>query len=103
MDSPTIKVTVNHPSDMPLDYGTTPGGTIFSTTPGGTKIIYDRKFLLEMRNSPMSKTPPRNLPKIPGVTTKDEKIPPISPPPTFKVKSEESDDQFQMEMETSPK
>ena len=40
MDIPTKKVTVNHPSDMPLDYGTTPGGTIFSTTPGGMFTLY---------------------------------------------------------------
>jgi len=34
----------------------------------GTRIIYERKFLLELRNSPLSRTPPRNLPLIPGVT-----------------------------------
>lgn len=26
---------INSESEMPLDYGTTPGGTIFGTTPGG--------------------------------------------------------------------
>uniref|UniRef100_A0A8C3PLY4 Eukaryotic translation initiation factor 4E binding protein 1 n=1 Tax=Calidris pygmaea TaxID=425635 RepID=A0A8C3PLY4_9CHAR len=26
----------------PGDYSTTPGGTVFGTTPGGTRIIYDR-------------------------------------------------------------
>lgn len=35
VDIPTKKVVVNHPSELPEDYGTTPGGTIFSTTPGG--------------------------------------------------------------------
>lgn len=35
----------------------------------GTRIIYDRAFLLQMRNSPIAKTPPKNLPKIPGVTS----------------------------------
>nr|XP_060643272.1 eukaryotic translation initiation factor 4E-binding protein 1 [Anolis sagrei ordinatus] len=52
----------------PGDYSTTPGGTLFGTTPGGTRIIYDRKFLMECRNSPVAKTPPCDLPDIPGVT-----------------------------------
>ncbi|CAO2623880.1 Eukaryotic translation initiation factor 4E-binding protein 2, partial [Lemmus lemmus] len=47
----------------------TPGGTLFSTTPGGTGIIDDRKFLLDRRNSPMAQTPPCHLPNIPGVTS----------------------------------
>ncbi|ORY07707.1 eukaryotic translation initiation factor 4E binding protein [Basidiobolus meristosporus CBS 931.73] len=53
---------------LPADYSTTPHGTIFSTTPGGTKIIYDRSTLLHLRNSPLARTPPTNLPFIPGVT-----------------------------------
>ncbi|XP_033028392.1 eukaryotic translation initiation factor 4E-binding protein 1 [Lacerta agilis] len=53
----------------PGDYSTTPGGTLFGTTPGGTRIIYDRKFLMECRNSPVAKTPPCDLPDIPGVTS----------------------------------
>lgn len=44
----------------------------------GTRIIYERKFLLELRNSPLSQTPPRNLPLIPGVTC-DGKVKPGSP------------------------
>jgi len=44
------------------------GGTIYGTTPGGTRIIYDRNALLLMRNSPLSKTPPVDMPMIPGVT-----------------------------------
>jgi len=44
----------------------------------GTRIIYERKFLLELRNSPLSRTPPQNLPLIPGVTC-DEKVKPASP------------------------
>jgi len=46
----------------------TPGGTIFGTTPGGTRIIYDRLFLLKQKTSQLSRTPPVNLPNIPGVT-----------------------------------
>lgn len=66
-------VTVSDAAHMPHDYSTTPGGTLFSTTPGGTRIIYDRKFLLECRSSPVAKTPPRGLPKIPGVTSPPSK------------------------------
>ena len=41
VDIPTRKVIVNDPSELPEDYGTTPGGTIFSTTPGGdNSIVY---------------------------------------------------------------
>lgn len=65
----TRTVTISDTDHMPLDYCTTPGGTLFSTTPGGTRIIYDRKFLLGCRSSPVAKTPPKGLPDIPGVTS----------------------------------
>ncbi|KAG7259649.1 hypothetical protein CRUP_029213 [Coryphaenoides rupestris] len=65
---PTKILTLNDWSQLPDCYSQTPGGTLFSTTPGGTRIIYDRKFLLECRNSPIAKTPPCCLPQIPGVT-----------------------------------
>uniref|UniRef100_A0A8C0W310 Eukaryotic translation initiation factor 4E-binding protein 1 n=1 Tax=Castor canadensis TaxID=51338 RepID=A0A8C0W310_CASCN len=42
----------------------------------GTRIIYDRKFLMECRNSPVAKTPPRDLPTIPGVTSPVSDEPP---------------------------
>jgi len=51
------------------DISATPGGTIWGTTPGGTKIMYDRNALLFMRNSPMSKTPPQGMQPIPGITS----------------------------------
>ncbi|NWW92601.1 4EBP3 protein, partial [Rhynochetos jubatus] len=35
----------------------------------GTRTIYDRKFLLECKNSPVARTPPCCLPQIPGVTS----------------------------------
>ncbi|NXF97295.1 4EBP3 protein, partial [Eubucco bourcierii] len=35
----------------------------------GTHIIYDHKFLLECKNSPVARTPPCCLPQIPGVTS----------------------------------
>jgi hypothetical protein len=53
---------------LPAEYSATPGGTLFSTTPGGTRLIYDREFLMHCRDSPLTKTPPANLPHIPGVT-----------------------------------
>uniref|UniRef100_A0A670ZQP3 Eukaryotic translation initiation factor 4E binding protein 2 n=1 Tax=Pseudonaja textilis TaxID=8673 RepID=A0A670ZQP3_PSETE len=76
---PTRTVPISDSSQLPHDYCTTPGGTLFSTTPGGTRIIYDRKFLLDRRNSPMAQTPPCHLPNIPGVTspgsvTEDSKV-----------------------------
>ncbi|NXE92997.1 4EBP2 protein, partial [Menura novaehollandiae] len=69
---PTRTVTLSDAAQLPADYCTTPGGTLFSTTPGGTRIIYDRKFLLDRRNSPMAQTPPCHLPNIPGVTSRGE-------------------------------
>ena len=106
VDIPTRKVIFRDPSELPADYGTTPGGTIFSTTPGGTRIVYDRKSLLEMRNSPLSRTPPRNLPHIPGVTAVGgvnispvAKVP-VSPPPLIQETAEENEDQFQLDIES---
>jgi len=41
---------------------------MFAHTPGGTRIVYERAFLIQMRQSPLAKSPPANLPEIPGVT-----------------------------------
>ena len=30
------------------------------------RIVYERAFLMNMRNSPLAKTPPNNMPNIPG-------------------------------------
>ncbi|KAJ8337627.1 hypothetical protein SKAU_G00365930 [Synaphobranchus kaupii] len=65
---PTRVMHLKDWSQLPDCYSQTPGGTLFSTTPGGTRIIYDRKFLLDCRNSPIARTPPCCLPQIPGVT-----------------------------------
>ena len=35
LNIPERRVVVKDPNELPLDYSTTPGGTIFSTTPGG--------------------------------------------------------------------
>jgi len=40
---------------------------IFGISHTGTRIIYDRSFLMHCRNSPLAKSPPK-LPKIPGIT-----------------------------------
>jgi hypothetical protein len=64
-------------SPNPRDISQTPGGTMYATTPGGTKIMYERNQLLFLRQSPLSKTPPVHLPFIPGVTGKDDGSRPI--------------------------
>lgn len=65
---PIRRVPFGDQTQLPADYSATPGGTLFSTTPGGTRLIYDREFLMHCRDSPLTKTPPANLPHIPGVT-----------------------------------
>eukprot|EP00736_Rhodelphis_marinus_P002400 Rmarinus@m.25681 len=56
------------------DFLPTPGGNHFlATTPGGTRIVYDRKQMMQLRNSPFSKTPPV-LPEVPGLTVPEEPI-----------------------------
>ncbi|XP_054942773.1 eukaryotic translation initiation factor 4E-binding protein 3 [Physeter macrocephalus] len=101
---------------LPDCYSTTLGGTLYSTTPGslrpgqrvrvagrgrgGTRIIYDRKFLLECKNSPIAQTPPCCLPQIPGVTT------PTAPPSRLEERKEQKeteeeipdDAQFEMDI-----
>ncbi|VDP87471.1 unnamed protein product [Echinostoma caproni] len=61
---PVRRIRISDPSQIPSNVGTTPGGTLFSTTPGGTRIIYDRDFMLQCRNSPLSRTPPAELEKM---------------------------------------
>ncbi|BFZ03317.1 hypothetical protein BsWGS_06356 [Bradybaena similaris] len=68
-DIPAIRrVVLNDVSQLPTDYSTTPGGTLFSTTPGGTRIVYDRVRLMQLRNSPLARSPPVNMTPIPGIT-----------------------------------
>lgn len=45
------------------------GGTIYATTPGGTKIVYRREELVHLSKSPLAKSRPLNMPELPGVTT----------------------------------
>ncbi|KAF7234168.1 hypothetical protein EG68_12412 [Paragonimus skrjabini miyazakii] len=75
---PVRRVRITDSSQLPSNYGTTPGGTLFSTTPGGTRIIYDRDFMLHCRNSPVAQTPPNELPKMPGFSlSPDSKTAPL--------------------------
>ncbi|GAB0196225.1 ankyrin repeat and KH domain-containing protein 1 [Grus japonensis] len=50
-------------------FGLAPGHLTLETCISSTRIIYDRKFLLECKNSPVARTPPCCLPQIPGVTS----------------------------------
>jgi len=102
-DIPTRRVVINNEDDMPADYSTTPGGTIFGTTPGGTKIVYERAFLVNMRNSPLSRTPPTNMPNIPGITTNfiktDKKIENhVDQQNNHEEPQQNGDDQFSMDI-----
>ena len=40
----------------------------------GTRIIYERRFLLQMKNSPLAKTPPATLATIPDIINEDVTI-----------------------------
>lgn len=42
----------------PASLSTTPGGTIYGVTPGGTRIVYNRDAILNLSKSPLSQTPP---------------------------------------------
>merc|ERR1711879_331115 len=46
-----------------------------STTPGGTKIMYNRDTLLFLGNSPICRTPPSGMAMLPGVTSPATKAP----------------------------
>ena len=64
------RLQIQKESDLPKDACQTPGrlfvhplqfellqslgGTMFGTTPGGSKIVYDRLYLLKVRDSPAS-------------------------------------------------
>uniref|UniRef100_A0A1B6KWI1 Eukaryotic translation initiation factor 4E-binding protein 1 n=1 Tax=Graphocephala atropunctata TaxID=36148 RepID=A0A1B6KWI1_9HEMI len=101
---PTRRVVITDPSQLPIDYSSTPGGTLYSTTPGGTKIVYERSMLMHLRNSPMSQTPPKNLAAIPEYLIKGHDF--ADQPKTnghdssspVKKDVEDENDQFEMDM-----
>ncbi|NWX08874.1 4EBP3 protein, partial [Caloenas nicobarica] len=80
---PGATISLSHRATAPH-----PLGTSYSTMPGGTRIIYGRKFLLECKNSPVARTLPCCLPQIPGV---------ISPAQSSLVKLEELKEQNESE------
>ena len=44
------RIQISSPADMPNDYSTTPGGTLFSTTPGGRALF---KSINLMNSTPL--------------------------------------------------
>lgn len=100
----TKKITITDPIQMPEVYSSTPGGTVFSTTPGGTKIIYERAFMKNLRASPLSQTPPNNIPACLLRGTPRTPFRKCVPPPAADlVKKTESlkiedQEQFQLEL-----
>jgi hypothetical protein len=41
----------------------------------GTRIVYERAFLMQLRNSPVARTPPKNYPNFPTSLMKGVDIP----------------------------
>jgi len=107
-DIPTRRIVVTDENHLPRDVAATPGGTLFSTTPGGTRLVYERAFLMHLRQSPLAKSPPNNLQIIPGITSPAKHLSPPtqSPPPTpqengekeSERKDHEDEPQFEMDM-----
>jgi len=65
---PIRRLQIKHENELPSDAAATPGGTMFGTTPGGSKIIYDRLYLMRMKSSPASNTPPKGMTPVRGIT-----------------------------------
>ncbi|XP_018361757.1 PREDICTED: eukaryotic translation initiation factor 4E-binding protein 3-like isoform X2 [Trachymyrmex cornetzi] len=68
----------------------------------GTRIVYERAFLMNLRNSPISRTPPRNPLTIPSELLKGN-TPVIMKDPAKNTNKdslviEESAEQFEMDM-----
>lgn len=45
LNIPERRVVIKDPNELPPDYSTTPGGTIFSTTPGGGSIVHGLRHM----------------------------------------------------------
>ncbi|KAI4494435.1 hypothetical protein M0802_008927 [Mischocyttarus mexicanus] len=100
---PSKRIIINDPKQLPKNYSSTPGGTLYSTTPGGKVLVsfMNGLFLMNLRDSPISRTPPRSIPSIPvdllkvtPTITAPNKTSPIKDTLTI----EESPEQFEMDM-----
>ncbi|KYR00471.1 hypothetical protein DLAC_02474 [Tieghemostelium lacteum] len=93
-----------------INFSTSLGGTLYGTTPGGTKKIYDRTQLLNYRNSPLSKTPPPEISNFNDLikqkpstsnnstnTNSTTTTPPTNTTPVPKSSKPDHDEMFQME------
>ncbi|CAF1518525.1 unnamed protein product [Rotaria magnacalcarata] len=58
---PIYRHSVHYEKDISLNSREISECTLYSTTPGGTRIYYDRMFLLSRRVSPIAQSPPSNL------------------------------------------
>jgi hypothetical protein len=85
---PTRRIMVTDPSQIPTNLSQTPGGSIYGTTPGGSRVVYDRSLLLKLSCSPLTKTPPSNMKLIPGVTAAGSMSPPKSINPVASCKTQ---------------
>jgi len=84
-----IPSRIKHPvTGHMIPLSSTPGGSLYGTTPGGTRISYSRDILLHYKNSPLSKSPaqlPSSILAL-GCTTEH-----ASPIPEEKLKKQTSD------------
>ncbi|CAF2188492.1 unnamed protein product [Rotaria magnacalcarata] len=75
---PIYRHSVHYEKDISLNSREIAECTLYSTTPGGTRIYYDRMFLLSRRVSPIAQSPPSNLAYIAEVTLITEPFKPNS-------------------------
>eukprot|EP01123_Difflugia_compressa_P008179 TRINITY_DN237_c0_g2_i1.p1 TRINITY_DN237_c0_g2~~TRINITY_DN237_c0_g2_i1.p1 ORF type:complete len:113 (-),score=16.05 TRINITY_DN237_c0_g2_i1:349-687(-) len=86
--SNSIQIPIGQRSDgwfpNPRDISSTPGGSMYATTPGGTRIRWTREQMIHLSNSPLAKSP-LTLPNVPGVTSNEVITPEVTSPITVKV------------------
>jgi len=85
--SNSIQIPIGQRADgwfpNPRDISSTPGGSLYATTPGGTRIRWTREQMIHLSHSPLAKSP-LTLPNIPGVTV-DSLSPEVTSAVTVKV------------------
>lgn len=71
----------------------------------GTRIVYERNFLMNLRNSPVARTPPKNYNNFPDTMVKGSptnkangSLKVIQSPTKREPSIEEAQEQFQMDM-----